>query len=51
MNVHKNARSTPLDRDAIVRCVLSGQTALARAADVCPRTVRKRMTRFATEVV
>jgi transposase InsO family protein len=51
MNVHKNARSTPLGREAIVRRVMGGQrlSAVARAAAVCPRTVRKWMARFAAE--
>lgn len=53
MNIHKNARLTPLGREAIVREVRSGQrlTAVARAAGVCPRTVRKWMARFMTEGV
>jgi transposase-like protein len=43
MNVHKNARLTPLGRERIVRQVESGQTAeaVSEAAGVCPRTVRK----------
>jgi hypothetical protein len=59
MNMHKNARLTPLGRERIVRQVESGQTnarqrysclrhlgrrrpeAVAEAAGVCPRTVRK----------
>ena len=51
MNVHKNARSTPLGREAIIRRVMSGQTpkAAAQAAGVCPRTVRKWMARFEAE--
>jgi transposase InsO family protein len=51
MNVHKNARSTPLGREAIIRRVMGGQrlAAVARAAAVCPRTVRKWMARFALE--
>jgi IS30 family transposase len=42
MNVHKNARLTPRGRERIVRQVDSGQTpeAVAKAAGVCPRTVR-----------
>ena len=37
MNMHKNARLTPLGRKHVVRQVLSGQTpeAAARAAGVC----------------
>ena len=51
MNIHKNARLTPLGRERIVMQVLSGQTpeATARAAGVCPRTVRKWVARFKTE--
>jgi transposase InsO family protein len=51
MNIHKNARLTPLGRERIVKEVLSGQTAeaAARAAGVCPRTVRKWVTRFQAE--
>lgn len=43
MNIHKNARLAPRGRERIVRQVESGQTpeAAARAAGVCPRTVRK----------
>jgi len=48
MNIHKNARLTPLGRERVVREVLSGQTpeSAARAAGVCPRTVRKWVARF-----
>ncbi len=48
MNIHKNARTTPLGREAIVKCVMGGQKpeAVARAAGVCPRTVRKWLARF-----
>ena len=51
MNVHKNARSTPLGREAIVRRLMGGQrlSAVARAAAVCPRTVRKWLARFQAE--
>jgi transposase InsO family protein len=51
MNIHKNARLTPLGRERIVKEVLSGQTpeAAARAAGVCPRTVRKWVARFKSE--
>jgi len=51
MNIHKNARLTPLGRERIVKEVLSGQTpeAAARAAGVCPRTVRKWVARFKAE--
>ncbi|QKC66414.1 hypothetical protein EFV37_32465 [Mesorhizobium loti] len=43
MDVHKNARLTPRGRERIIRQAESGQTlqAVAEAADVCPRTVRK----------
>ena len=43
MNVHKNARLTPRGRERIVQQVESGQApeAVAKAAGVCPRTVRK----------
>jgi transposase InsO family protein len=53
MNIHKNARLTPHGRALIVRQVASGQTpeATARAAGVCPRTVRKWVARFAAEGV
>jgi choline dehydrogenase len=38
MDIHKNARLTPLGRERIVRQVLSGQTpkAVSEAAGVCP---------------
>jgi transposase-like protein len=51
MNIHKNARLTPLGRERIVRQVASGQTpqAAARAAGVCPRTVRKWVDRYRQE--
>ena len=51
MNVHKNARLTPLGREWIVRQVESGQTpeAVSLAAGVCPRTVRKWVERFRAE--
>jgi transposase len=47
MNVHKNARLTPRGR-RIVWQVASGQTpeAVAQAAGVCPRTVRKWVDRY-----
>ena len=49
MNVHKNARLTPIGRERIVMQVTSGQTpqAAARAAGVCPRTVRKWVAHYA----
>jgi transposase InsO family protein len=48
MNVHKNARLTPRGRERIVRQIVSGQTpkAVAEAAGVCPRTVRKWVARY-----
>ena len=48
MNVHKNARLTPLGRERIVRQVASGQTpkVVAEAAGVCPRTVHKWVDRY-----
>jgi transposase len=48
MNIHKNARLTPICRERLVMAVLSGQTpeAAARAAGVCPRTARKWVKRF-----
>jgi transposase InsO family protein len=51
MNVHKNARLTPIGRERIVMQVGSGQTpqAAARAAGVCPRTVRKWVARYRAE--
>ena len=51
MNVHKNARLTPRGRERIVRRVESGQTpeAVAEAAGVCPRTVRKWAERYRRE--
>jgi transposase InsO family protein len=53
MNVHKNARLTPIGRERIVRQVSSGQTpkAVAQAAGVCPRTVRKWVDRYRREGV
>ena len=43
MDIHKNARLTPLGRERLVKMVLCGQTpqAAGEAAGVCPRTVRK----------
>jgi len=48
MDIHKNARLTPLGRERLVNMVLSGQTpkAASEAVGVCPRTVRKWMRRF-----
>ena len=51
MNMHKNAGLTPRGRERIVRQVESGQTteAVAEAAGVCPRTVRKWVDRYRRE--
>jgi transposase len=51
MNVHKNARPTPRGRERIVRQVGGGQTpkAVAEAARVCRRTVRKWLDRYRRE--
>jgi transposase InsO family protein len=51
MNIHKNARLTPLGRERLVLQVRGGQTpeAAARAAGVCLRTVRKWIARYRHE--
>jgi transposase InsO family protein len=51
MNIHKNARLTPIGRERLVQAILSGQTpeAAAHAAGVCPRTARKWLARFKAE--
>jgi transposase InsO family protein len=51
MNVHKNAQLTPRGRERIVRQVASGQApeAVAEAAGVCPRTIRKWVERHRRE--
>jgi len=51
MNIHKNARLTPLGREHLVRQIASGQTpkAAARAAGVCPRTASKWWRRYSVE--
>lgn len=51
MNIHQNARLTPLGRERIVRLVEGGQTpkAVSEAAGVCPRTVRKWVQRYLRE--
>ena len=51
MNVHKNARLTSFGRERIVRQIASGQTprAVAEAAGVCARTVRKWVNRYCRE--
>jgi transposase InsO family protein len=48
MDIHKNARLTPLGRERLVKMVLGGQTlqAAAIAGGVCPRTVLKWLRRF-----
>jgi len=48
MNIHKNARLTPLGRERLVKLMLSGQSpeAAARATGVCPRTARKWLARY-----
>jgi transposase InsO family protein len=53
MNIHKNARLTPIGRERIARQIESGQTpeAAARAAGVCLRTARKWWERFRAEGV
>jgi len=53
MNIHNNARLTPIGRERIVMQVASGLTpqAAARAAGVCPRTIRKWVARYAVEGV
>ena len=51
MDIHKNARLTVHGRERIVRQVMSGQTpkAVALAAGVCPRTIRKWVSRYRAE--
>jgi transposase InsO family protein len=51
MNMHKNARMTPIGRERLVQAVVGGQRpeAAARAAGVCPRTVHKWVARFQAE--
>jgi transposase InsO family protein len=53
MNVHNNARLTPIGRERIVMQLASGLTpqAAARAAGVCPRTICKWAARYAAEGV
>ncbi|MDO8976304.1 leucine zipper domain-containing protein, partial [Reyranella sp.] len=48
MDIHKNARLTPLGRERLVKMVLGGQTpkAVSEAVGVCPRTVRKWVERY-----
>jgi transposase-like protein len=51
MNMPKNARHMPYGRVRFVLQVLSGRTpvAAARAAGVCPRTIRKWVKRYFAE--
>lgn len=51
MKMHKNARLTPRGRERLVRQFASGQTpeAVAEAAGICPRTVRKWVDRYCRE--
>lgn len=51
MNIHKNARLTPIGREQMVRAILAGQTpqAAARAAGVCPHTAHKWLARYKAE--
>jgi transposase len=51
MDIHKNARLTVHGRERIARQGLSGQTpkAVALAAGVCPRTIRKWVARYRAE--
>ncbi len=48
MDIHENPRLTPRGREHMVNMVLGGQTpeAAAKAAGVCPGTVRKWLRRF-----
>ncbi len=51
MNMHKNARLTPLGRERMAKAMLNGLTAqaAARAAGVSPRTARKWLARYKAE--
>ena len=51
MDIHKNARLTPLGRERMVTMVRGGQTpkAVSEAVGVCPRTVRKWLERYQAE--
>ena len=51
MNIHKNAKLTPLGRERLVRRMLSGQSpgAAARAEGVCPLSAGKWLARFKAE--
>jgi transposase InsO family protein len=51
MDVHKNARLTPLGRERMVKMVLGGQPpqAVSKAVGVCPGTVRKWVDRYTSQ--
>ncbi len=51
MDIHKNARLTPLGRERLANMVISGQTpqAASEAVGVCPHTVRKWVKRYQEE--
>jgi len=51
MDIHKNARLTPLGRERLVTMIVGGQTpkAASQAVGVCPRTGRKWRDRFEQE--
>jgi transposase InsO family protein len=51
MDIHKNARLTPLGRERMVKMILTGQTpqAVSEAVGVCPRTVRKWVDRYTSQ--
>ena len=51
MDMHKNARLTPIGRERMVNMVLGGQTpkAVSEAVGVCPRTVGKWVRRYKAE--
>jgi len=51
MNIHQNAKLTPLGRERLVERMLGGQSpgAAARAEGVCPRTARKWLSRYKAE--
>ena len=53
MDIHKNARLTPLGRERMVSQICRGQTpkAVSEAVGVCPRTVRKWVRRYQAEGV
>lgn len=53
MNLHKNAKLTPLGRERLVRLMLSGHRpqSAAQLVGVCPRTARKWQACYAAESV